>query len=113
MTGWRLGWLVLPEELVAPVEKLAQNLYICASHHRAACGAGLLRADCIAEYERRRGEFRRRDFVVPALHALGLKVPVLPDGAFYAWADCSGSGARSLPGSWDFCFDMMRAPTWR
>jgi aspartate/methionine/tyrosine aminotransferase len=41
---------------------------------------------------------------VPALEDLGLTVPVAPDGAFYAWADC---GAHS-PSSWDFCFDLMR-----
>jgi aspartate/methionine/tyrosine aminotransferase len=129
MTGWRLGWLVLPRELVAPVERLAQNLYICpstvAQHAALACFDG----DSIAEYERRRAEFRRRrDFVVPALDALGLKVPVMPDGAFYAWADCSAFLAPSAqsagppagdaaglgrpgagnPSSWDFCFDMMQ-----
>ncbi|HMO49212.1 MAG TPA: pyridoxal phosphate-dependent aminotransferase [Rubrivivax sp.] len=105
MTGWRLGWLVLPPALVAPVERLAQNLYICASsiaqHAALACFGG----DAIAEYERRREAFRqRRDFVVPALQSLGLTVPVAPDGAFYAWADCSAF-SRS---SWDFCFDMMQ-----
>jgi aspartate/methionine/tyrosine aminotransferase len=41
---------------------------------------------------------------VPALQDLGLKVPVLPDGAFYAWADCSAFHVSS----WDFCFDMMK-----
>ncbi len=105
MTGWRLGWLVLPEELVAPVEKLAQNLYICASTIAQHAALACFDAESIAEYENRRGEFRRRrDFVVPALQALGLKVPVLPDGAFYAWADCSAFNASS----WDFCFDMMK-----
>jgi aspartate/methionine/tyrosine aminotransferase len=104
MTGWRLGWLVLPPALVAPVEKLAQNLYICASSVAQHAALACFEDESIAEYERRRAEFRRRrDVVVPALDALGLKVPVLPDGAFYAWADCSAH-ARS---SWDFCFDMM------
>jgi aspartate/methionine/tyrosine aminotransferase len=58
----------------------------------------------LAEYERRREAFRhRRDLVVPALEQLGLPVPVLPDGAFYAWFDCSAH-ARS---SWDFCQRLM------
>jgi aspartate/methionine/tyrosine aminotransferase len=105
MTGWRLGWLVLPESLVAPVEKLAQNLYICASslaqHAALACFA----SEAIAEYERRRAAFKaRRDFIVPALNDLGLQVPVPPDGAFYAWADCSAHAASS----WDFCHAMMQ-----
>ena len=105
MTGWRLGWLVLPPALVAPVEKLAQNLYICPSSIAQHAALACFEDESIAEYERRRAEFRRRrDMVVPALDAMGLKVPVMPDGAFYAWADCSAH-ARS---SWDFCFDMMQ-----
>lgn len=105
MTGWRLGWLVLPEELVAPVERLAQNLYICASTLAQRAALACFEPEAIAAYEQRRGEFqRRRDFVVPALEAVGLKVPVVPDGAFYAWADCSAHAADS----WDFSFEMMR-----
>ncbi len=105
MTGWRLGWLVLPEALVAPVEKLAQNLFICASSIAQHAALACFEAEAIAEYERRREEFRRRrDFIVPALNSLGLQVPVVPDGAFYAWADCSAHAASS----WDFCFDLMR-----
>jgi aspartate/methionine/tyrosine aminotransferase len=105
MTGWRLGWMVLPPALVAPVEKLAQNLYICASTLAQQAALACFEPASIAEYERRRAEFRRRrDFVVPALERLGLAVPVAPDGAFYAWADCSKFSASS----WDFCFEMMR-----
>jgi len=95
---------VLPPALVAPVEKLAQNLYICASSIAQRAALACFEPESIAEYERRREEFRRRrDRVVPALNAIGLTVPVTPDGAFYAWADCS----RFAASSWDFCFDMM------
>ena len=105
MTGWRLGWLVVPEAMVAAVEKLAQNLYICAPTLAQHAALACFEPESIAEYERRRDEFRaRRDYLVPALNALGLTVPVLPDGAFYAWADCSAHNASS----WDFSFDMMR-----
>ncbi|HEY0821080.1 MAG TPA: pyridoxal phosphate-dependent aminotransferase, partial [Rhizobacter sp.] len=105
MTGWRLGWMVLPEALVAPVEKLAQNLYICASTVSQHAALACFEPESLAEYERRRGEFRaRRDFLVPALNGLGLTVPVMPDGAFYAWADCSAHASSS----WDFAFDLMR-----
>ncbi len=105
MTGWRLGWLVVPEALVPAVEKLAQNLYICASTVAQHAALACFEPESIAEYERRRSEFRaRRDFLVPALNALGLSVPVMPDGAFYAWADCSAHSASS----WDFAFDMMQ-----
>ena len=105
MTGWRLGWLVLPEALVGPVERLAQNLYICPSTLAQHAALACFEPESIARYEQQRGEFeRRRDVVVAGLDALGLKVPVPPDGAFYAWADCSAFSSSS----WDFCFDMMR-----
>ena len=105
MTGWRLGWLVVPDALVAPIEKLAQNLYICPSTLAQHAALACFEPESIAEYERRRDEFRaRRDFLVPALNAIGLTVPVMPDGAFYAWADCSKHSASS----WDFCFDVMK-----
>jgi len=104
MTGWRLGWLVVPEALVAPIERLAQNLFICASSIAQQAALACFHPESIAEYERRRAEFQaRRDLVVPALERLGLAVPVQPDGAFYAYADCSAHHASS----WDFCFELM------
>jgi aspartate/methionine/tyrosine aminotransferase len=105
MTGWRLGWLVLPEALVPALERLAQNLFICASSVAQYAALACFELETIAEYERRRAEFRaRRDAIVPALQQLGFKVPVQPDGAFYVWMDCSAFSNDS----WDFCFDMMR-----
>jgi aspartate/methionine/tyrosine aminotransferase len=105
MTGWRLGWLVLPPALVAPVEKLAQNLYICPSTIAQHAALACFEHASLAEYERRREAFRqRRDFIVPALNEMGLTVPVVPDGAFYAWADCS----RYSDDSWRFCESVMR-----
>lgn len=104
MTGWRLGWLVLPPALVGPVERLAQNLYICPSSIAQHAALACFEPAVIDEYERRRAEFRaRRDFVVPALQRLGFGVPVLPNGAFYVWMDCSAFSDDS----WAFCFDMM------
>jgi len=90
MTGWRLGWLVLPESLVPQVEKLAQNLFICASSIAQHAGIACFAPESIALYEERKAEFkRRRDYIVPQLERLGFKVPVRPDGAFYVYADCS------------------------
>ncbi len=104
MTGWRLGWVVLPPALVQAVEKLAQNLYICPSTLAQHAALACFEPASLAEFERRRAAFRqRRDVVVPALNTMGLTVPVLPDGAFYAWADVS----RFSNSSWDFCFDLM------
>ena len=106
MTGWRLGWLVLPDALVAPMERLAQNLFICASTIAQHAALACFHPESIAEYERRRAEFRaRRDTVVPALNRLGLTVPVMPDGAFYAYADCSAHS----PDSWEFAFQLMHS----
>lgn len=90
MTGWRLGWLVVPDGLVAQIEKLAQNLFICASSIAQHAGVACFSPAAIAIYEERKAEFkRRRDYIVPALRELGFKVPVVPDGAFYVYADCS------------------------
>jgi aspartate/methionine/tyrosine aminotransferase len=106
MTGWRLGWVVLPPALVPAVEKLAQNLYICASSLAQHAALACFEPAAIAEYERRRGEFqRRRDVVLDGLERIGLKVPVAPDGAFYAWADCSAFS----PSSWDFCHALLHS----
>ncbi|MDP9902672.1 pyridoxal phosphate-dependent aminotransferase [Variovorax ginsengisoli] len=110
MTGWRLGWLVVPEALVPVVERLAQNLFICASTISQYAALACFEPESITEYERRRAEFKaRRDWFIPQLDALGLKVPVMPDGAFYAWADCSGMAAKlGVSGSWDFAFEVMK-----
>ncbi len=125
MTGWRLGWLVVPDSLVDTVEQVAQHLFICASTVSQHAALACFEPDSLAEYERRRAEFKaRRDWFVPQLNALGLTVPVTPDGAFYAWADCSAAcdklfgphgAARSeynsgmhAAGSWDFAFELMK-----
>lgn len=119
MTGWRLGWLVLPPELVPAVERLAQNLFICASTIAQHAALACFEPDSLAEYERRRAEFKaRRDYFIPELSRLGFQVPVQPDGAFYGWADVRGICDRwgipptgALPdqgGSWALAFELMR-----
>ncbi|MDD2811340.1 pyridoxal phosphate-dependent aminotransferase [Rhodoferax sp.] len=109
MTGWRLGWLVVPEKLVPVIERLAQNLFICPSTISQYAALACFEAESLAEYERRRAEFKaRRDDFIPALNALGLTVPVMPDGAFYAWADCTAACQKlGLSGSWDLAFELM------
>ena len=82
MTGWRLGWMVVPQDYVQDIDKLAQNLFLAAptvAQHAA-----------MVALEARRQEFReRRDFLLPALRELGFDIPITPDGAFYLYADCS------------------------
>ena len=110
MTGWRLGWLVVPEALLPAIERLAQNLFICASTVSQQAALACFEADSLALYEQRRAEFKaRRDYFIPALNALGLNVPVMPDGAFYAWADCTEACTKlGLKDSWDFAFAAMK-----
>jgi aspartate/methionine/tyrosine aminotransferase len=110
MTGWRLGWMVVPEALVPAVERLAQNLFICPSTVAQHAAMACFEPESLAEYERRRSQFQaRRDAFIPRLDAIGLKVPVMPDGAFYAWADCSRACERlGVADSWDFAFEVMK-----
>ncbi len=110
MTGWRLGWMVVPEALVPAIERLAQNLYICPSTVAQQAALACFEPESLRVFEARRAEFQvRRDTFIPALQAIGLSVPVMPDGAFYAWADCTQACARlGVKDSWDFAFEVMR-----
>jgi aspartate/methionine/tyrosine aminotransferase len=114
MTGWRLGWLVVPDALVGVIERLAQNLFICPSTISQHAALACFEPDSLAEYERRRTEFKaRRDYFIPELNRLGLTVPVMPDGAFYAYADCSLLATKwgnntAVYGSWEVAFELMK-----
>ena len=118
MTGWRLGWLVVPEALAPVIERIAQNLFICASTVAQHAALACFEPESLQAYERRRSEFKaRRDYFVPELNRLGLRVPVMPDGAFYAYADCTEAAARwgidarpgdGTSGSWAFAFELMK-----
>jgi aspartate/methionine/tyrosine aminotransferase len=91
MTGWRLGWIVAPREWVPALERLSQNLYLCASAVAQHAALACFEPETLAVSEGWREQFRqRRDFLVPALQQLGFKIPVVPDGAFYIYADISG-----------------------
>ncbi len=109
MTGWRLGWMVVPDKLVPVIERLAQNLFICPSSVAQHAALACFEPSSLAVYEQRRSEFKaRRDYFIPALNAMGLTVPVMPDGAFYAWADCTAACAKlGLADSWDFAFAVL------
>lgn len=109
MTGWRLGWMVVPQDLVPVIERLAQNLFICPSTIAQHAALACFEPESIALYEARRAEFKaRRDYFIPALRDLGFSIPVEPDGAFYVWADCSELCARlGLQSSWEFAFEVM------
>ncbi len=97
MTGWRLGWMVIPEAHVRHVEKLAQNLTLCPSTPAQYAALAAFTPETIALLETRRAEFRRRrDFLAPALEALGFRITAKPEGAFYLYCDCSALCADSF-----------------
>ena len=97
MTGWRLGWLVVPPDWVPAFERLAQNLYICASALAQHAALACFTPEAMAEFDRRRDVFRaRRDWLVPALRGLGFDIPVEPDGAFYVWVNCERFGIDAV-----------------
>ncbi len=90
MTGWRLGWMVVPERYARDIEKLAQNLFISPSTPAQYGALAAFAPETIGILEQRREEFRRRrDFLAPALADIGFKLTAQPQGAFYIYADCS------------------------
>ena len=90
MTGWRLGWLLAPPRLVREIETLAQNLFISASAVAQHAALACFEPATLAIVEQRRRELdERRRFLIPALESIGFGVPVIPEGAFYVYADCS------------------------
>jgi aspartate/methionine/tyrosine aminotransferase len=95
MTGWRLGWVVLPADAVRSFEKLAQHLFISAPSAAQHAAIAAFSPESLAVLEERRREFaRRRDFLLPQLRAAGLQIPAEPHGAFYVYADCGGDAKR-------------------
>jgi len=96
MTGWRLGYLIAPEQFVRPAEKIQQNFFLCANHFVQVAGTtALLHAQ--GDVARMREEYdRRRRFLVPALREAGLAVATEPLGAFYVFADARAWGDDSL-----------------
>ena len=110
MTGWRLGWLVVPDALVPVIERLAQNFFICPSSVAQYAALACFEEDSLRVYEQRRAAFKaRRDSFIPMLNAMGLRVPVMPDGAFYAWADCRDACQKlGLQGSWALAQHLMQ-----
>jgi aspartate/methionine/tyrosine aminotransferase len=104
MTGWRLGWLVMPEPYAPAIERIAQHLYIAAAAPSQWAGVAAMEPESIAIYEERRAEFQaRRDWIVPALRAIGLPAACEPDGAFYVYADCTAHSHDS----WSFARELL------
>lgn len=95
MTGWRVGWMVVPEDHIRTVERLAQNLFICAPH--VAQVAALAALDCVDELEANRATYaENRRLMLEGLPLAGFTKIAPPDGAFYVYADVSDLTEDSL-----------------
>jgi aspartate/methionine/tyrosine aminotransferase len=102
MTGWRIGWLVLPEDLVRPVERLAQNMFISAPH--VAQVAAEAAFGCTEELEANKARYARsREALLAGLPGAGFDRIAQADGAFYLWCDVGHLTNDSL----DFCARML------
>ncbi|MDJ0640631.1 MAG: aminotransferase class I/II-fold pyridoxal phosphate-dependent enzyme [Paracoccaceae bacterium] len=102
MTGWRVGWMVVPEAHVRTVERLAQNMFICAPH--ASQVAALAAMDCREELEDNMAVYaRNRDLMIEGLPEAGITRFAPPDGAFYVYADVSEFTRDSR----EFCAELL------
>ncbi|WP_018177000.1 aminotransferase class I/II-fold pyridoxal phosphate-dependent enzyme [Thioalkalivibrio sp. AKL8] len=96
MTGWRLGWMVVPETWVDPVRRLAQNLFVAPASMAQTAALAAFAPETEALLQSRVRELkRRRDVLLEALPGLGLEVQARPEGAFYIYADCTAHGPDS------------------
>jgi len=96
MTGWRIGWLIVPEDFTEAAEKLAQNIFISTPTHSQYAALASFSPENKAELERRRQEFKnRRDFLYENLLRLGFEIACKPEGAFYIYADCNAFSDNS------------------
>lgn len=90
MTGWRLGWLIVPEGYTEVMDRLAQNLYLAAPTMSQYAALAAFQQNTLDILEQRRHLFeQRRNILLPLVKELGFKVPITPQGAFYLYADCS------------------------
>ena len=106
MTGWRVGWLIVPNEFIQATEKLAQNIYIATSTHSQYAALAAFDENTLVELENRRTEFAaRRNFLYDNLLRLGFEIPVKPEGAFYIYANCK----KFTDDSYQFALDFLEA----
>ncbi len=104
MTGWRLGWLVVPEQYTNVMDRLAQNLFLAAPTVSQYAALAAFQADTLDELEHRRQIFeQRRNLLLPALRQLGFDIPVTPEGAFYLYANCAKLLTDKYPDSMALC----------
>ena len=106
MTGWRVGWLIVPDEFIEAIEKLAQNIFIATPTLSQHAALAAFDGQTLEELEKRRAEFAaRRNFLYGALVQLGFEIPAKPDGAFYIYANCG----KFTDDSYQFALALLEA----
>ncbi len=106
MTGWRLGWLIVPEIFIDSTERLAQNIFISAPTLSQYAALATFDDANLTELESRRAEFAlRRDYLYNALIDIGFDIPTKPDGAFYIYVNC----AKFTDDSYQFALDLLES----
>ena len=104
MTGWRLGWCVVPETMTPIVEKLAQNLFICPSTLSQKAALACFTPEALAQCEQNRNTLiERASLVFNALKNMGLSLDAKPDGAFYAYINIKHTGLSAI----EFCDALL------
>ncbi|TCV81106.1 pyridoxal phosphate-dependent aminotransferase [Sulfurirhabdus autotrophica] len=104
MTGWRLGWLVAPDDYEPVIDKLAQNIFLAPSTPAQYAALAAFTPETREILEDRRQQFKaRRDYLLPALRELGFDIPVTPQGAFYLYAGCN----KFTDDSFTFARDLL------
>ena len=107
MTGWRLGYAILPDELVRPMQKMQQNFLISASDFIQSAGVRAL-FGCVDDVRAMVAEYkRRRDYTVARVRAIGLTMAVEPTGAFYVFANAKKYAARFGGSSYKLAMDIL------
>ena len=106
MTGWRIGWMIVPDAFCHAVEKLAQNIFISAPSHSQYAALAAFDEENLEELEKRRQEFSNRgDYLFDQLQRLGFDIAIKPEGAFYIYANCS----QFTDDSFQFARDLLQA----
>jgi len=106
MTGWRIGWLIVPDEFIEATEKLAQNIYIATSTQSQYAALAAFDDTTLTELEYRRSEFAaRRNFLYENLLRIGFEIPIKPEGAFYIYANCK----KFTDDSHQFALDLLES----
>lgn len=104
MTGWRLGWVIAPENLIDKMDKLAQNIFLAAPTPAQYAALAAFKPETIKILESHKNEFKkRRDFLLPKLKELGFKINIEPQGAFYIYANCEAF----TKDSYQFSYDLL------